>query len=65
MQAKQAIEDERLSKIEPTLAQMVESLGRISNRDPPKGNSSDDPKPEYKKSVRTDMPKFDGSNVQG
>lgn len=48
-----------------TLAQMIEALGRLSNREVHRGSGSEEPKPEYKKLDRTDMLKFDGSNVQG
>lgn len=54
-----------ISKIKITLSQMVEALVKICNPDSGKG-PTDDSRPEYKKSVRTDMPRFDGTcNVHG
>lgn len=64
LQAKQTVEDERLSKKEIILLQMAEALAKIYKSDLGKG-TTDDSRPEYKKPIRTDMPKFDGTNVQG
>lgn len=62
LQIKQDLETERFAKMEQTLDLMNETLSKLGHSE--EGTSSNN-KPVIKKSIRSEMPKFNGSNVHG